>query len=205
MTESFDPETLAFYAREATDYAARRPLAGHRHLAPFLARLAPGARILELGCGAGKDAAQIIAQGFDLDPTDAVPELAAHAEARIGRPIRIMRFDELDARADYDAVWTNASLHHAPFAELPAILARIHRALKPGGWHFANYKADDGKHGGGGRDFLGRYYNYPSQEQLAAAYDAAGPWAEMIVESFEDGTYGGGLIPWLAVTVRKAI
>ena len=39
---------------------------------------------------------------------------------------------------------------------------------------------------------------------LRAAYDAAGLWAEMIVESYEDGTYGGGLIPWLAVTVRKA-
>lgn len=204
MSDPFDPDTLAFYARDAADYAARRPLAGRHHLAPFLDRLAPGARILELGCGAGNDAAHIIDQGFDLDPTDAVPELAAYTEARIGRPVRIMRFDQLEAEAEYDAVWANASLHHAPFEELPGIIRRIHRALKPGGWHFANYKANDDKHGGGGRDFLGRYYSYPSQTQLTEAYESAGPWAETIVESFEDGTYGGGLIPWLAITLRKA-
>lgn len=203
MTEPFDPATLAFYAREAVDYATRRPLAGDHRLQPFLARLPAGARILELGAGAGRDAERMIAQGFDLDPTDAVPELAAEAEARIGRPIRIMRFDELEAQAAYDAVWANASLHHAPGTALPAILARVHRALRPGGWHFANYKASEGNHAGGGRDFLGRYYNYPSQAQLTAAYEAAGPWAELDVEPYEDGTYGGGLIPWLAVTARK--
>ena len=35
MTEPFDPGTLAFYAREAVDYAARRPLAGDHQLQPF--------------------------------------------------------------------------------------------------------------------------------------------------------------------------
>jgi len=204
MTQAFDPETLAFYAREAVDYAIRRPLAGDHQLRPFLARLPAGARILELGAGAGRDAEIMIAQGFDLDPTDGVPELAVQGEARIGRPIRIMRFDELDAEAAYDGIWANASLHHAPLPELPGLLARVYRALKPGGWHFANYKADDGEHGGGGRDFLGRYYNYPSEAMLRAAYDAAGPWADMTIEIYEDGTYGGGLIPWLAVTARKA-
>lgn len=201
MTEPFDPDTLAFYAREAESYAARRPLAGRHHLDPFLDRLEPGARILELGCGAGKDAAHMIARGFDIDPTDAVAELAAHAEVLIGRPIRIMRFDELEAHEAYDAVWANASLHHAPEAALPDLLDRIYRALKPGGWHFANYKAGTG----GGRDFLGRYYSYISEATLAHAYAAAGPWSETIVESFEDGTYGGGLIPWLAITVRKPV
>jgi SAM-dependent methyltransferase len=204
MTEPFDPETLAFYAREAVDYAVRRPLAGDHQLQPFLARLPAGARILELGAGAGRDAERMIAQGFDLDPTDGVPELAAQGEARIGRPIRIMRFHELEAEASYDGVWANSSLLHAPLPELPGILARVHRALKPGGWHFASYKAADGEHRGGGRDFLGRYYNYPSETQLAAAYAAAGPWAELAVDPYEDGTYGGGLIPWLAVTARKA-
>jgi SAM-dependent methyltransferase len=200
MPEPFDPETLAFYAREAVGYAARRPLAGEHQLQPFLARLQAGARILELGAGAGRDAEIMIAQGFDLDPTDGVAELAAEGEARIGRPIRIMRFHELDAEATYDGVWANASLLHAPLPELPGILARVYHALKPGGWHSASYKAGTG----GARDFLGRYYNYPSETQLAAAYAAAGPWAETIIESYEDGTYGGGLIPWLAVTARKS-
>jgi SAM-dependent methyltransferase len=70
---AFDPATLAFYAREAPDYAASGPGGVGRHLEGFLERLAPGALILELGCGSGRDAASMEARGFRVDPTDGVP------------------------------------------------------------------------------------------------------------------------------------
>src|SRR3546814_4791106 len=48
----------------------------------------------------------------------------------------------------------------------------IHRALKPGGLHFASYK------GGGceGRDRFGRYFNYFAREELETVYREAAPW-----------------------------
>ena len=61
--EAFDPETLAFYAKEAPDYGASGPGGIGRHLEPFLERLPPGGKVLELGCGSGRDAAQMIAAG----------------------------------------------------------------------------------------------------------------------------------------------
>jgi SAM-dependent methyltransferase len=200
MTDSTnDAATFAYYAREAAHYAQAGPKMTGRHLETFLARLAPGARILDFGCGAGRDSIAMIAAGFDAVPCDGVPAMAAEGEARIGRSVRLLRFDELDESDAYDAIWAHASIHHVPLEGLPGIVRRIHRALRPGGWHFANFKAG-GQHG---RDFLGRYYSYVSEAQLRAAYGAAGRWAETIVEPYEDGTYGGGLIPWLAVTVRR--
>src|SRR3546814_17864565 len=94
----------------------------------------------------------MIGRGVAVDPTDGVAEIAAKAEARIGRPVRAMRFDELAAVDRYDAIWASASLLHVPRGDLPGVLAGIHRALKPGGLHFASYK------GGGcaGRDRLAR-------------------------------------------------
>jgi SAM-dependent methyltransferase len=198
-TEPFDAATLAYYAREAASYADAGPPEVDPRLTVFLARLPPGARILELGCGAGRDSAHMIARGFDVDPTDGVPELAAQAERRLGRPVRILRFDRLDATAAYDAVWAHASLLHVPPPALPDILRRIHRALRPGGWHFANFKAGTA----GGRDFLGRYYNYLDPAQMRAAYAQAGAWSVIESEAYEGGTYGGGRIPWLAIMVRK--
>jgi SAM-dependent methyltransferase len=194
-----DDATFGYYAREAAHYAQAGPRLTGRHLDAFLARLAPGARVLDFGCGAGRDSIAMIAAGFDVAPVDGVPEMAAEGEARIGRPVRVLRFDELDEREAYDAIWAHASIHHVPLPGLPDIVARIHRALRPGGWHFANFKAGEAD----GRDHLGRYYSYVGEAQLRAAYAAAGPWAETIVESYEDGTYGGGIIPWLAITVRK--
>ena len=106
----FDQLTLDFYAGQASEYLGHRPEHINRELVDFLALLSPGARILELGCGGGTDAAYMIEQGFDVDPTDGVAAMARAAEERLGRPVRVMRFDELDAVEDYDAVIANASL-----------------------------------------------------------------------------------------------
>ena len=72
-------------------------------------------------------------RGFDVDPTDGVPAMAAEAETLLGRPVRIMRFDELEAAAAYDGIVALASLLHVPRDDLAGVLARIWRALKPGG------------------------------------------------------------------------
>ena len=51
---------------------------------------------------------------------------------------------------------------HVPRDELSGVLARVHRALKPGGVSLMSvFKIGEGDDG---RDSLGRYYNYPSPE-----------------------------------------
>lgn len=199
MNDAFDPETLAFYAQEAPVYTASGKDGSFRHLEPFLALLPPGATILELGCGGGYDAAFMLARGFDVDATDGVPAMAAKAEARIGRPVRVMRFDELEAVERYDAVVAAASLLHVPREALSAVLARVHRALRPGGWHIASYK------GGGaeGRDRLGRYFNYLARAEAEAVYRAAGDWASLEIEDGTGGGYDGVQGPWVKVVARK--
>jgi SAM-dependent methyltransferase len=195
----FDPATLDFYASEAPVYAASGPDGVARHLPLFLDRLNPRARILELGCGGGRDAQYMIEQGFDVDATDGTAEIAAQAEQRLGRAVRVMRFDELYSVADYDAVVASASLLHVPRADLPGVVQRIWKALKPGGWHVASYK------GGGieGRDRFGRYFNYLDADQLGAAYSGVGDWAAMDVLSGMGGGYDGVQGPWHIITVQK--
>ncbi len=198
--KSFDPETLAFYEAEAPDYAASGRNGVARHLPDFLDRLMPGASILELGCGGGVDAAYMIDRGFVVEPTDGAAAMARKAEERLGRPVRVMRFDELEAIAIYDAVVASASLLHAPLDLLQDILAKIWRALKPHGWHTASFKAG----GGEGRDSLGRYYNYPDRAALERIYRKAGAWNTLEIESYAGGGYDGKQGPWLRITVQKA-
>jgi SAM-dependent methyltransferase len=131
--EAYDPQTLRWYDAEAGAYAARPRGTAFRELGEFLHRLPVGGAVLELGCGGGQDAEEMVRRGYQVTPTDGSPGLAAQAEARLGRPVRVMRFDELEAEAAYDGVWANACLLHVPIEELPAILARIWRALRPGG------------------------------------------------------------------------
>ncbi len=109
-----DDATLEFYARHAAVYAASGDTEPGPQLLNFLAALQPGARILELGSGSGRDAAHMIARGFDVVPTDGSPELAREAERRLGRPVRLLQFEQLDERSAFDGVFASASLLHVP-------------------------------------------------------------------------------------------
>ena len=194
-----DEETLQFDQSHAEAYAGREITSRQARLTAFLALLPPGAIILELGCGAGGDTAEILARGFDVRPTDGSPELAGIASKRLGRPVETLLFHDLDEVEAYEAVWANACLLHVPRNELADVLALIWRALKPGGWFYASYKAGDAD----GRDTLNRYYNYPTPEWLRAGYAKAGHWSSLSIETGEVRGFDDKQASMLFVVCRK--
>lgn len=194
-----DDKTLAFYAANAGDYVRDGDDTPAPQLLAFMAALRPGARVLELGAGSGRDAARMLAEGLDVDATDASPELAAEAGARIGRPVRLLRFDEIDMHEAYDGVWACACLLHAPASELTGYLRRIHAALGPDGLFVSSFKAGNGE----GRDGFGRYYNYPDRDTLLAHFHAAAGWSTLSLEEVEGSGYDRLPTQWLWVTARK--
>jgi SAM-dependent methyltransferase len=193
-----DEQTLQFYGNNAQAYAERETTK-HTRLICFLALLPPGATVLELGCGAGADSAEMLARGFDARPTDGSPEMAREASRRLGRPVETLLFQDLDKVAAYDGVWANACLLHVPRPELSQVLALIWRALKPAGYFYASFKtgADEG------RDSLNRYYNYPSPDWLRTAYAEAGSWSSLSIETGEVRGFDGKVAQMLFVVARK--
>ena len=194
-----DDDTLQFYRRHAEAYAQREITSRHARMTRFLVPLAPGAKILELGCGAGGDSAEMLARGFDVRATDGSPELADIAARRLGRPVETLLFGDLDEVEAYDAVWANACLLHVPREQLGDILARIRRALRPAGYFYASYKTGDAE----GRDALNRYYNYPSPEWLRMTYAKAGSWSSMSIETGEVKAFDDKQASMLFVVAQK--
>ena len=193
-----DPATLAYYEAHEPRYTLSFGQAPSRHLDAFLDRLPEGAKVLELGCGGGRDSARIIERGFILDATDGTPAMVRKANERFDVGARVMRFDELDAPSEYDAVWAHACLLHVPRAELPNVLAAILRALRPGGWHFANYKLGTAE----GRDLLGRLTNLPDEGWLEETYANAG-FSISASERYRGEGADGVQRDWLALTLKK--
>lgn len=195
-----DPATIAFYQSRAPRYTLSFAQGPSRHLGAFLDRLETGAQILELGCGGGQDAATMLARGFAVDPTDGTPAMVRKANERFDLGARVMRFDELEAVAHYDAVWAHACLLHVARADLAPLLSRIFAALRPGGWHFANYKLGDGE----GRDLLGRLHNFPTRAWLEDTYRTAGFSIES-VETYSGKATDGTQRDWAALTLRRPL
>lgn len=195
-----DAKTEQFYATRAEEWAAHLPHDVSPALDGFLGRLPDGAKILDLGCGDGRDAEHMERRGFTVDATDGVASMVELTSKRISHPARLLQFHELEADAEYDAVWAHASLHHAKAADLPSLLSRVNCALKPGGWHFSNYKGGTG----GKRDAQDRFYSYIPEDTLRAAYDHAGPWANFSLTTDLHGTgFGGEPTIWHDVTAQK--
>ena len=193
-----DPATIAFYAKTAPHLVYSQADAPSRDLEAFLDRLPVRANILELGCGSGRDAARMVERGFDVDATDGVAAMVRKANERFDLGARVMRFDELDAVGRYDAVWAHACLLHVARAHLPDIISRIHRALRPDGWHYASYKLGEVE----GRCLLGRLHNFPAETWVLDRYGDSGFSVEH--KSIWGGEGADGTVrDWIAVTAQK--
>lgn len=196
---SADPATLAFYEANAPRYTLSFGQAPSRHLDAFLDELKPGAHILELGCGGGRDSARILERGFGLDATDGSVAMVKKANERFRIDARVLKFGELSAEREYNAAWAHACLLHVARADLPAVLDAIHRALRPGGRHYANYKLGNGE----GRCKLGRLHNFPNLAWIENAYRNAG-FVLLSSEIYRGAGADGTVRDWIALSVCKS-
>ena len=166
-----DKDTMAAYAANIEKFRDMvRKIGGNSRLDGFLARLPKGAAILDLGCGVGDSAVRMRNAGFTVSCTDASPEMVAMANELHGLDAVQKSFSELWEEAAYNAVWASFSLLHAPRAEMPANLARIHRAILPGGLFYMGLKLGAGE----ARDAAGRFYAYFGEEELRRMLAEAG-------------------------------
>ena len=146
--------TLDYYNENAIEFVQGSMHADmSEHYARFLMYLSPGGRILDLGCGSGRDSAFFVKSGYIVTPVDGSIEICRLAEQLLQSPVRCLKFDELDYVEEFDGVWACASLLHVCKSETDAVIERIHRALKDGGILYASYKLGEGEISRDGRQF----------------------------------------------------
>ncbi len=101
-----------------------------------------GNRVLEIGCGGGRDAHDLLQAGFDYIGTDASKGLLALAQKLNPKgTFKKMSFYDLRFPAhQFDAVWSIATLLHIPKRRLPKVLRSIRRLLTPQGMFVVSMK-----------------------------------------------------------------
>jgi SAM-dependent methyltransferase/GNAT superfamily N-acetyltransferase len=164
--------TVAIYEQIAEDYQARHVDGPWQQesLRHFSAALPAPARLLEVGCGPGRDARMLREAGYNvlaLDRTWAMLRLAESSGAsRIQADSRALPLRD----GSVDGVWANASLLHLPRTELVIALVEIRRLLRPGGVFYSSFKRGHGQRTG--RD--GRWFAFYQPDEMARMLAGAG-------------------------------
>ena len=144
----------------------------HAFYSPFLALLPAGARILDAGCGSGRDSLAFLALGYAVTAFDGAAAMAEMAARHIRRPVLRLRFQDVNFNAEFDGVWASRSLLHVARREMPGVLGRLTRALKPGGVLYASFMLGDGERRRGGV-FFNDYTEEALEQELATVADLA--------------------------------
>ena len=150
MKEESDPIqiTRKTYDQEAEAHAQRfwsRSL--DTLLESFWTLLPPGAFVLDVGCGPGRDTAALRGRGYRVIGLDLSFGLLSEAQRRVGAgfiqgDMRYLPF----GKAVIDGVWMNASLLHIPKAQSPLVLKGIHRVMGIGSVLFLGVKQGEGEY-----------------------------------------------------------
>lgn len=134
-------ETLAYYDQNAAAFAAGTEKVNFAEMQDqFLALLPPGAKILDFGCGSGRDTRYFLDRGYCVDATDGSEEMCRYAEKYTGIPVRKMLFSELNAVDVYDGIWACSSILHVRLPELPDVFGKMVRALRKHGIIYTSFK-----------------------------------------------------------------
>jgi SAM-dependent methyltransferase len=130
--------------------------------------VAPGGRILDAGCGSGRDSLAFLKEGYQVDAFDASEEICRLASRILGFPVECKRFEDLTGVSIYDGIWACASLLHLPKHELPPIFFKLATALKADGYLYASFK-----YGSFDGERNGRYFSDLTETGLSVAISAS--------------------------------
>ena len=135
--------TVKFYDDNAEEFRRQNINVSMEHLyEPFLRNIPSGGKILDAGCGPGRDTKAFLARGYNVVSFDASERMVAFTSQLTGRRALRLRFQEVDFRDEFDGVWACASLLHVSRTEIETILARVIRAVRPGGIVYVSFKGE---------------------------------------------------------------
>lgn len=133
--------SINYYQENAAEFAEKTINVDMRALyQPFLELLPHEGRILDAGCGAGRDAKAFAELGYLVDAFDASSELVKIASQYCQFPVKCATFADFESDKKYDGIWACASLLHVPAQEMSAILRRLGQFLAQDGVFYLSFK-----------------------------------------------------------------
>ncbi len=161
----------------------------------------PGAKILDGGCGSGRDSLYFLQRGYTVDAFDPSEEMIKYASEFTGLKVKKMKWEDLCEKETYDAIWASASLYHVARPDMAPTFSRIADALKSKGILFASFRDED-------KDFIdheGRALTSFNKETFTAFLSPLGLFDIITLTERKDSRKNKQDEIWLFALLRKKI
>jgi ubiquinone/menaquinone biosynthesis C-methylase UbiE len=128
-------EAIKTYNKIAKLYAAYTEHELMQYQLSKFASVLPGKKVLDAGCGAGRDVAYMQEDGLDVIGIDLSEELLKEAKKRYPKcKFKLMDFRKMSFKDNtFDGIWCMAGLIHTDRKEIPQVLKEFSRVLKKNG------------------------------------------------------------------------
>ena len=128
----------------------------------FLKLVPEGGKILDLGCGSGRDSMNFIKLGYEVTAVDGAKELAKRASVLLGKEVIVSTFEELELKEKFHGIWACASLLHIKREDLKIVLNNLYNNLEDNGVFYMSFKYGEKEY----VDDKNRYFNCFTDESI---------------------------------------
>ena len=201
MKDKFDPtgSTLNYYQTNSESFIENTVNVDVNDLyRPFLENMPSTGKILDAGCGSGRDTKFFLENGFNVVAFDNSPDMVRYAAEYTGQEVLLMSFEDIEFKDNFDGIWACASVLHVPENNISTVLSKFADALKYEGILYTSFKYGDNEQIRNGRFFAD--YTEERFDQLLAAI----PKLELIQYwKTSDLRPGRSEEKWLNILLRK--
>lgn len=135
--------TVDFYNKNAHEfYNNTLNVDMSEHYRRFEEYLRPESRILDAGCGSGRDSLYFLSQGYRVHAFDASVEMVRLSSKLTGLSVQHAKFEDitLEGEGSFKGIWASASLLHIDRRSIVGILQRFATMLCQDGVLFMSFK-----------------------------------------------------------------